>query len=134
MNRESKTEKSFLAFTKRLASSRLGQILFVFNLTLAIYALAQRGFFSDQAFHFHYESLLLKSLFLLNLPSLVVASIITSPLTQNGSYLATYWWASWVSGVVSFIIISMQWWLIGYWLEHLIQDKTFKSDSGSQQR
>ena len=127
MDGERVAGKSLLAFIKRLASSKLGQILALVHLILVVYALADRG---SSTFHFHYESILLKILFILDLPVLIFFSVIAFPFKSQTTYLAAFWWGYLIGGALMLFCASIQWWLIGYWLERLIRDKTFKSDVG----
>jgi hypothetical protein len=108
-----------MSFLKRVAASRIGQILFLVHTILVVYVYASRESFSERAFHFHYEPLLFKVLIVLNLPALLVATIIGIPFAYLKSLSVNLWWLQWVIDATGFICVSGQWWVIGYCVERI---------------
>ena len=81
---------------------------------------------AGRPFHWHYESLLLKSLFLADLPSILamvpVNLVVLLPLTplHLGFYVISYLTAAiWLLGA------SVQWLVVGSWLEQRIESTTW---------
>lgn len=117
---------------KRVIASRIGQVLFALHTILVIYAYASRG--SQSPIHFHYESLLLKVLIVLNLPSLLVAALIGVPFAYLKSFSPTLEWLQTVIDAIGFICISTQWWLLGYWTERIVWRNRIVEDNRATQQ
>lgn len=125
MNSKNRVLKSTFRFIKRVAASRLGQILFMIHLILLLYVYAERGALVERSVHPYYESVLFNVLILLDLPALIVSSLIAFPVAHESSYLHTYWWSSWVGDAIGLLCASTQWWLIGYFIERFFRRKKF---------
>lgn len=119
--------KALVHFIWRVASSRLGQILFLLHLVLVVYAYTSRE--SVEPVHFHYESALLKSLLVLDLPALTVATILAAPIAHVNSPFSSYWWAPWVTDGLGLLCASIQWWFVGFVIQWLFWSTRVKSSS-----
>src|SRR5215510_10573388 len=102
---------------KKISKSRIGQLFFVINTIFLVYAFASRGPYS---FHFHYESLLTKTVVIANLPGLIVSGVLAIPITYLRSLSPSLWWLQLVIDSIGFVCVSVQWWLTGYCLQRLI--------------
>ena len=129
-------------FIKRIASSRIGQLLAVIHLSLVVYDLAQKpgrtsfadctpsswystgSIFAGRYFHATYESLLLMVLVFLDLPAILFSAIILNPFYYIYPNICVYT-ASWIDAVVVLLCASVQWLIIGYGIEWLFR-KDFK--------
>jgi len=118
-------------FLKRVALSRVGQLLLVVHLCLVVYGFAQKPvlgpgsipcveqpssaiLLAGRSYHFHYESDLIKAVTILDLPALTVGSFPGALL----SYLPVCAYAdSWIRGVVILTMASIQWLLVGCFLQ-----------------
>jgi hypothetical protein len=107
-----------LRLIKRVAFSRAGQILFAAHSLLVIYEYYERSF-STIPYHFTYESILHKTLVLINLPNLLISIVLTTPFSYVNSPLHHFWWANWITLAILFVCASAQWLLVGYWIEFL---------------
>jgi hypothetical protein len=135
--------KSILQFIKRVAGSRIGQVIFIIHLSLFVFEIARKPpvprmmnnairteeimpsmlLFAGRPFHFAYESSLFQFLFLVDLPGAMLLSIIFSALSYPiflvipplGEYDE-----SWVGAIVFLCGASIQWLLVGYCIEHII--------------
>ena len=132
--------KSLLRFLKRVAGSRLGQTLFVLHLCLLVYDFAPKPVASAdlpcvvepssqvliaaRPFHYHYESALLKTLLVLDLPGLMLGwliGLLLSPL--NYLLQPCEYTESWVAAGILLFSTSAQWWLCGCFVEALIKGR-----------
>ena len=107
--------KSLSRFFRRDLQSRFGQLLFVIHSVLVVYVFSERGSILDRPIHPHYESTLTNVLFLLDLPMLIVVSLILSPI-EYLSLSPSYWWTSLLVHGITFIGASLQWWCLGYFI------------------
>jgi len=138
--------KKAFCFLKRVASSRVGNVLLILHLSLVIFDFAQKPpvpraqsnivheadkplssslLLAGRSFHWHYESALLKFLILVDLPGIFVSlliSVILIPLFYVLSPLGAYD-ESWFAAGVFLLGASIQWQFLGYWLERVIQKK-----------
>lgn len=123
--------RTVVRFIGRVLASRAGHVLFVIHLCLAIHAFAGKptadipehdcplglessgGVLAGRPFHYHYESALLKTLLVLDSPSIIPASLLIVPIEGMFSFYA----GSWVAALILLFFSSAQWWLIGYWIE-----------------
>ena len=80
---------------------------------------------AGRAFHLYYESALLKVIFLLDLPGALLASLMSLPsaLIYN---MASIQVRSWILAVILLIGTSIQWWLVGYVLSFLWNQRNSK--------
>lgn len=111
------------SFIGKVASSKLGQVLTLVHLLLIVYALASRG---EATFHFHYETTLLKALFILDLPALTFLSIVALPFKSLIDYITPFRWAYWIGGATALFCVSVQWWFVGYLIERFIRGSRIK--------
>lgn len=120
-------------FINRVAASRLGQALFVTHLSLLLFdsvnkPLLQRGagdclpqvawdtdgiLIAGRFFHWTLESTLMKTIALLDLPALLISSLLYAPVSLLYPSLCVEP-ASWIYAAVLLMCTSAQWWLIGY--------------------
>jgi hypothetical protein len=130
--------RSILKSARCVASSRLGQILFVIHLTLAVYAIAPKPPASEmdrlgdcqvlpvagRAIRLPQEGPLLKILFVLDLPSLfvltffsyvglLVASLLNLSLNFDSLSL--------LQTLALFILTGVQWWVTGFLIQSLMR-------------
>ena len=126
-----KLTKSILHFLKRIALSRVGHLLLIVHLCLVVYAFAQKPSYSDipctgsafdssllagRYYHFHYESTLMKTLTFLDIPSIALGSSAASLLSPFKFCVYT---ASWIEGLLILTFASLQWLLIGFFLQEI---------------
>lgn len=114
----------FLLFIKSLINSRTAQILVLSNLFLLFYALIDRGNLITP-FHFHYESILIKILAIINLPALFSAGIIVTILFTMLS-IANDLPSQYIQYLIAVLCASGQWALIGYWVEAILKRRLHK--------
>lgn len=129
---------SLLAWFGRFIRSRVGWLLVVIHFCLLVYdfsqqdkipADAERGglipsagevIIAERFIHWHYEPLLLKVIVLLDLPSLIVTGYISTPFVALAARLfpqPSLHFESWIVAVILLFGTSVQWLLIGYWME-----------------
>ena len=113
MSNKPKLWKWLLRFTKRILHSRLGQLLFVIHSVLVVYVFTQRGAGLSRPIHPHYESFWMNMLIWLDLPAIVLASLIAMPF-EHGISQSSFWCAEFITGAILFLCASLQWWFIGY--------------------
>jgi len=124
-----------LKLLKKIVSSRVGLILVGVHLCLVIYAFsgktpdtldnpciepeqhfAGHSTIAQRTFHWTNESLIFKTVSLLDIPSMVIAAILMIPfgwILNDFCYQATHWIASfWM-----LFCASVQWLIIGYAIE-----------------
>ena len=106
---------------KNILGSRIGQVLFVVHSLLLVYVYASREPFSEREFHFHYEPLLYKVLVTMDLPALVVATLIGMSFVYLRSQPVNSWWSQSIMDAIGFICVSVQWWLVGYCIERIVR-------------
>ena len=97
--------------------------MFVIHSVLVVYAFTERGSVFNRPIHFHYESVWMKALITLDLPALIIASVIVSPIAHEKSPLAVFWWAPLLAEGIAFLCASLQWWLAGYLIVRLFRRK-----------
>ena len=124
-------------FVRQVAASRVGLLLVLVHFCLVVYGFVQKqpvelggdGLFditrhagvsiiAGRAFHWYYESTLLKVIFLFDLPGELLAFLMSLPFAR------VFYWASiqvqsWMTAVILLIGTSIQWWLVGYSLRCL---------------
>jgi hypothetical protein len=120
--------KALLQFLRRVASSRLGQFLFVAHLVIIVYEFAQKSaaayadtpcvvepssavFVAGRAYHWHYESTLLKIVTLLDFPALILGALVSKLLSPLKLCAFT---SSWVEAFLVLMFASIQWLLVGF--------------------
>jgi hypothetical protein len=125
MHTRNKILRSAAHFGLRVFRSRVGQLLFLLHLMLVAYAYWERAPTTKVPIHFFYESTLLKTLIVLDLPALILCGIVAYPLTSSDSPLSTYQWSSWIAAAIVLSLTSIQWWIIGYLLGHILWRKPY---------
>jgi hypothetical protein len=103
-------------FVKRLFTSRLGQWLCAVNIIFLAYALAERGSLELRNC-LTYESALLQILMLLNLPALILSSLISQPLFGDTILVFDGGWHSWVATAIILGSVYAQWCFVGFCIE-----------------
>jgi hypothetical protein len=63
----------------------------------------------------------MKALITLDLPAVILASVIVSPLAHEGSPLSGFWWAQLLAEGIVLLCASLQWWFVGYLISRLFQ-------------
>jgi hypothetical protein len=130
-------KKAIQDFVRRVVASRTGLLLAFVHFCLVVYGFAQKqpvelggdgpfditraagvSVIAGRAFHWHYESTLLKIIFLLDLPGALLALLMSLPfaLVFSGASTAVQ---SWIGAVILLIGTSIQWLLVGYGLRCL---------------
>lgn len=136
--------KTILYCLKRIASSRVGQILFILHLSLVIFDFGHKPpvrraesnvvrragelqsssvLLAGRGFHWHYESSLLKFLVLVDIPGLLLSfliGLILVPIFYVFLPLGAYD-ASWFTAGIFLLGTSIQWQVIGFWLEQVVR-------------
>jgi hypothetical protein len=85
---------------------------------------ADWAMFAGRPFHFHYQSWILKSLFLADLPSMLVASVgglLSVPLKLT-RHIDTYT-GSYVGAGLLFVVATGQWLLVGFLIQRRFHSK-----------
>ena len=130
--------ESILQLTRKVVSSRLGQFLFVTHLILVIYAFGVKSTadfgqiwndcatlpIAGRAIRIPFESPLLKTLALLDLPSLFIYYVIGLLIFVLIGLIApnvSAYTVSWIGAVILLLLTSVQWLLIGSFIEWLIR-------------
>ena len=130
-------KKAIQDFVRRVAGSRTGLLLAFVQFCLVVYGFAQKqpvelggdgpfditraagvSIIAGRAFHWYYESTLLKIVFLLDLPGVLLAFLMSLPfaLIFYGTGIQVQ---SWITAVIFLIGTSIQWCLVGYGLRCL---------------
>jgi hypothetical protein len=124
---------------RRIATSRLGQLLFVAHLCLVLYLFSQKPvaehdpnncipqsqwgwdyvLIAGRPFHWHYESALMKVISVLDLPAGFISSILYAPVSYLNPNICVHT-ASWIEAVLLLLCASAQWLLLGFILERLL--------------
>ena len=114
-------------------SSRLGWVLVAIHLGLVVFAFAERGSIT-KPIHPYYESVLLNALIVLDLPAVLITSIITYPITRESSPISEASWVLYASATIWLIAASLQWLLVGFLAERLMKAivTVVKSSSSSR--
>lgn len=124
-----------LKVIKRVAASRLGQILFVAHLVFVVYEFAQKpaasysgtpcvrelssaAFIAGRNYHWNYESPLLKIISLLDFPAVVIGTFVSNLLSPLELCDFTI---SWVEAVVALTVASLQWLFVGFIVESIFR-------------
>lgn len=140
---------SLLHFIKRVVRSRLGQILFVVHLCLVVYDFAPKpaasgdmpcvvepssqALIAARPFHYHYESDLMKTLIVLDLPGLVLGYVIDLLLTPLNYLIRPCAYArSWMAAGVCLVGTSIQWWLVGFLVGTSIRYRKPRQDDSTR--
>jgi hypothetical protein len=128
--------RSLLALGGRISRSEIGLLVAVLHAGLFVIAVANMGpadpvraaglqqqiqsggwssgtYFAGRAFHYYYESLLLKTVLLLDLPMSFVAMQVTWPLWSSFTYLGLYA-QSYVAAGLTLLAASVQWFIVGH--------------------
>jgi len=124
--------KAIQDFVRRVAANRIGLLLAFVHFCLAVYGFAQKepvelggdgpfditrhagvAIIAGRAFHWFYESTLLKVIFLFDLPGVLLALLMSLPFALI-FYGASIQVQSWITAVILLIGTSIQWWLVGY--------------------
>jgi hypothetical protein len=132
--------KSIPLLARRVADYRLGQLLLVLHLVLAVYVISHKAPANNdyllgdcsvipvagRAIQIPSESPLLKTIALLDLPSIFVEYLLVLFLTllasifkfsiSIGAYVL-------ITTVSLFILTSIQWWAVGFLIESVISQK-----------
>lgn len=133
----------FLLFLKRIAVNRIGQCFFVVHLILVVYTLAEKplvsravnnafdksevvsaSLYAGRLFHWYYESSLMKTLFIVDLPGAFLGLVLFgAPIGLVLSFLPPLgeYDESWLFFALCFAGSSIQWMLIGYRLDRRIR-------------
>ncbi|MGH9754715.1 MAG: hypothetical protein ACREA2_18210 [Blastocatellia bacterium] len=129
-------------FARRVAGSRIGLLLAFVHFCLVVYGFAQKepvelggdgpfditraagvSIIAGRAFHWHYESTLLKVISLIDLPGTLPAFLMSLPLTLifyvAGIQVQSIQVQSWIGAVILLFGTSIQWWLVGYALHRI---------------
>jgi len=136
--------KAIQDFVRRVAVSRIGLLLVLVHFCLVVYGFAQKQpvelggdgpfditraagviIISGRAFHWYYESTLLKVIFLLDQPGVLLALLMSLPSTLIYN-MAGIQVQSWILAVTLLIGTSIQWWLVGYALSFLWNQRNSK--------
>jgi hypothetical protein len=136
--------KAIQDFVRRVAAIRIGLLLAFVHFCLVVYGFAQKqpvelggdgpfditrhagvSIIAGRAFHWYYESTLLKVISLLDLPGRLLAFLMGMPFALI-FYGASIQVQSWVTAVILLIGTSIQWWLIGYALSFLWNQRNSK--------
>jgi phosphate starvation-inducible membrane PsiE len=128
--------KSILRFIKRAATNRLGQLLIIIHLILVVYDFARKrplsvgcdfkegewdfSVIADRIVHFHYESVILKIIFVLDLPALFLSVVFTPLRYFLYPHICAYS-QSWIEAGILLTCASIQWLLVGYFLTWLFR-------------
>ena len=122
-----------LQLFRRVVSSRVGQFLLVAHLVIVVYEFAQKpvasysdcvlepssaAFIAGRDYHWHYESVLLKWISILDLPALVLGGLFSTLLLPLNLCAFTL---SWVGAVLILSFASVQWLLVGFIIESMIR-------------
>ena len=120
--------KALLRFLRRVASSRLGHTLVVAHLVILVSEFAHKPaatysetpcvpepssavLIAGRYFHWHYESALLKTVSVLDMPAILLGSLASKLLAPLRLCDFT---ASWVDGLLVLAFASFQWLLVGF--------------------
>ena len=125
-------QKDIQAFVRWVAGSRIGLLLAFVHFCLVVYGFAQKEpvelggdgpfditrhagvtIIAGRAFHWFYESTLLKVIFLFDLPGVLLALLMSLPFALI-FYGASIQVQSWIKAVILLIGTSIQWWLANY--------------------
>ena len=71
--------------------------------------------FAGRPFHFHYQSWILKSLWLADLPSMFVGGLLSLPLSFT-KHIDTYT-GSYVGAGLLFVVATAQWLVVGFFVQ-----------------
>jgi hypothetical protein len=138
------SQKVTKGFVRRVAASRAGLLLAFVHFCLVVYGFAQKepvelggdgpfdisrvagvSIIAGRAFHWHYESTLLKVICVLDLPGILLSLPIGLPfpfIFKEASVQVQ----SWIGAVIMLIGTSIQWWLVGYALSFLWNQRNSK--------
>lgn len=129
--------KTFLLFSKRILTSRLGLSLVVLHLVIVIYDFGQKNSYAGmpcegekfggagwsliagRSFHLNNESLIIQLVTLLDLPSIFIGEAI---LNMFSSLNWCRYTVSWVEAIIILVFASLQWLLIGFGLQECVKN------------
>jgi hypothetical protein len=141
------SQKVTQSFVRRVAGNRTGLLLAFVHFCLVVYGFAQKepvelggdgpfditrhagvSIIAGRAFHWYYESTLLKVIFLFDLPGRLLALLMNLPFALV-FYGASIQVQSWITAVILLIGTSIQWLLVGYglrclWNQRKLNDPT----------
>ena len=105
--------KSLLNFFRRVFTSRTAYLFFFAHWILFAVAIYQRGGI-ERELHPYYEPLSVNILIFLDLPEVFLADIVSSLVARLGG-------VEWLTYIICFFPVSLQWLLIGYGIEKLVK-------------
>ncbi|MCA1816728.1 MAG: hypothetical protein LC746_10040 [Acidobacteria bacterium] len=125
--------KPAFRIARRIATSRSGQLFFIAHLCLIVFLFSQKQvvghdptdcvtrtqwgwdyvLIAGRPFHWHYESGLMKVVFLLDLPACFVGALLLAPVYYLYPNICVYT-ASWIEAALYLACASVQWWLVGF--------------------
>lgn len=121
---------------RRISGSRLGRLLFVVHLTLAVLAIsakqpAESSLLTDcetipiagRAIQLSKESPLLKTLVWLDLPALIIDYLLSILLWMAAALLRwpmNIYVVSWINGVTLFLLTGVEWLVVGFCIQWVI--------------
>lgn len=135
--------KSIRSLTKRVGSSRTGLAALVLHLLLFVYCVGQKTQISDDAvaapnqgggfytlfagrpFHFEHESTLFQIILILDAPALAVDYVVSTFVGVFASPSA--YTQSWLDAWVVIFASSIQWLLVGCFMEWILSTKSADS-------
>jgi hypothetical protein len=139
------SQKVIKGFVRRVVASRAGLLLASVHFCLVVYAFAQKepvelggdgpfditrhagvSIIAGRAFHWHYESTLLKVICLLDLPGILLSIPMGLPFAFifNDASIQVH---SWIGAAIMLIGTSIQWWLVGYAIRYLWNQRKLKN-------
>jgi hypothetical protein len=131
-------------FVRRVAASRAGLLLASIHFCLVVYGFAQKepvelgddgpvditrvagvSIIAGRAFHLVEESTLLKVICVLDLPGILLSLPMSLPFAFifNDASIQVQ---SWIGAVIMLIGTSIQWWLVGYAIRYLWNQRKLK--------
>jgi hypothetical protein len=105
--------KNFLIKVLRSRTAILLQFCHLIALVLVIY---DRGFITT-VIHPENESIALIGLYVVDLPALLIAVVLSIPFNL---ILSKMWFEN-IQFIIAFILVQLQWAMIGFWIEKFIK-------------
>lgn len=124
MQNRNRILRSAAHFALLVFRSRVGQLLSLLHLILLVYAYLERAPTTKYPIHFFYESTLLKTLIVLDLPALILSAIVAYPFISQDS-MSTSLWSKLMEAAIVLSLTSIQWWIIGYLIGHVVRRKGY---------
>jgi hypothetical protein len=131
--------KTAIRFAKNVLTSRLGLILCLVHFLFFAYAILEKqpvsrgdgemswaefqqlgsssSLFAGRNLHWHYESALLKTLLVLDLPAMFAVSIFSELFLPQSFARLSVWAVSWIGAGLVIFFSSLQWLFVGYCIE-----------------